>query len=238
MKRKAVPKKIKDFLLIASKHQCSICQSSTVDVHHIIAVADGGSNDLENLMVVCPNHHRDFHHGKFTIDQMRTYRVQWLQKCRVFLEIGIPVEQVTKDREIASKLDLETKIQFLQESSNCVVETIAADDKVVSLFVNSGARIPSEITVQVVNIVKIIYRLFKDGKVIRCTFPNNTKEKILLGLDIPELYSFAVSMEDVENFIFGKQSIEEFWKKIEFFKKKFVDITNSDIAELKLPWVI
>ena len=113
MRRSPVPTKIRNFLLVASKHQCSICQSNTVDVHHIIAVANGGTNDLDNLMTVCPNHHRDYHSGKFTIEQMRMHRTQWLQRCRVFLEIGIPTEKITKDKETASKLPLEYKIQSL-----------------------------------------------------------------------------------------------------------------------------
>ncbi len=57
MNRKANPRKIRDFLLVASKHQCSICQANTVEVHHIVPVSERGTNNLENLMVVCPNCH-------------------------------------------------------------------------------------------------------------------------------------------------------------------------------------
>ena len=234
----AIPKKIRDFVLVASKHQCSICQSNTVDVHHIIPVVDGGTNDLENLMVVCPNHHRNFHDGKFTIEQMKTYRTQWLQKCRTFLEIGVPVEKLTKDQAIASKLPLEVKIQFIQESANCIVETISQDEKMISLFINSGASILSEITRQIITLVKLLYRLFSTAMIIRCTFINNTRGKILLGADIPELYSFSVSMSDVDKFIFGKKSIDGFWKDIKFFKKKYVNVHNSEIKELNIPWMI
>jgi len=236
--KRYVPKKIRDFLLIASKHQCSICQANTIDVHHIIAVEDGGTNDLENLMVVCPNHHRQYHQGKFTEDQMRTYRTQWLQKCSVFLEIGIPAEQLTKDREIASRLPLESKIQFIQESANCIVETLGVDEKMVSLFFNSGSRKPSEITRDVINLTKLLYRLFKDCKIIRCTFPNNSRVRIALGLDTPEFYSFMVGMNDVDKFVFGKLSIKDFWKKITFFKKRDIDVTNSEIKTLQIPWTV
>ena len=238
MKRRAVPQKIRDFILVASKHQCSICQSATVDVHHIIAAVDGGTNDLDNLMTVCPNHHRDYHDGKFTIEQMRTYRTQWLQRCRVFLEIGPPTEKLTKDKETASKLPLENKIQFIQESANCRIETISQDEKTVSLFISSGARFPSEITFQTINLIKLIYRLFETTQIIRCTFPHNTNENLLLGLDLPELYSFTVSMDDVDKFIFGKKSIKEFWKDIKFFKKKYINVFNSEIDEFYTPWVI
>lgn len=236
--KRYIPKKIKDFILIASKHQCSICQANTIDVHHIIPVEDGGTNDLENLMVVCPNHHRQYHQGKFTEEQMRTYRTQWLQKCRVFFEIGIPAEKLIKDRIIASELPLELKIQFIQESANCVVETLAVDQKMVSLFFSSGSQSPSEITRDVINLAKLLYRLFKDSKIIRCTFPNNSREKIILGLDVPEFYSFAVAMKDVDKFVFGKLSVQEFWKKITFFKKRDIDITNYEVQTLQIPLVV
>lgn len=238
MRRSPVPTKIRNFLLVASKHQCSICQTHPVDVHHIVAVADGGTNDLDNLMTVCPNHHRDYHSGKFTIEQMRMYRTQWLQHCRVFLEIGIPTEKITKDKEIASNLPLENKIQFIQESTNCKIETISQDEKMVSLFISSGAITPSEITHQTINLVKLIYRLFETAQIIRCTFPRNTNESLLLGLDLPELYSFAVSMNAVDKFIFGKKSIKEFWGDIKFFKKKYINIFNSEIDKFDMPLVI
>ena len=38
-----------------------------LDVHHIIARADGGSHDAENLVVLCSLHHRELHAGAFTI---------------------------------------------------------------------------------------------------------------------------------------------------------------------------
>lgn len=39
---------------------CAICgwKETTCDVHHIISRKNGGDNKLENLIVLCPNHHR------------------------------------------------------------------------------------------------------------------------------------------------------------------------------------
>ena len=35
-----------------------------VEVHHIVQLADGGPDVLENTVAVCPTHHRLLHHGK------------------------------------------------------------------------------------------------------------------------------------------------------------------------------
>ena len=45
-------------------------------------------------------------------------------------------------------------------------------------------------------------------------------------------------MNDVDKFIFGKKSINEFWKDIRFFKKKSVNVHNSEIKEFNIPWMI
>jgi 5-methylcytosine-specific restriction protein A len=35
-----------------------------VEVHHLVRLADGGIDDPSNTVCVCPNHHRELHHGK------------------------------------------------------------------------------------------------------------------------------------------------------------------------------
>jgi hypothetical protein len=43
----------------AFPHKCILCGfDAVVDVHHIIPQREGGTNDLTNLAVLCPNHHR------------------------------------------------------------------------------------------------------------------------------------------------------------------------------------
>jgi hypothetical protein len=45
---------------------CEICgwDEDTVDSAHIIPVRDGGSHGVDNIVMLCPNHHRLFDHGK------------------------------------------------------------------------------------------------------------------------------------------------------------------------------
>ena len=45
---------------------CSICKwdKATGDIHHIIEVSEGGSNEMSNLIYICPNCHRELHFGQ------------------------------------------------------------------------------------------------------------------------------------------------------------------------------
>lgn len=38
-----------------------------IEVHHVKAVAEGGTSVLGNLIVVCPNHHKEFQFGDLQI---------------------------------------------------------------------------------------------------------------------------------------------------------------------------
>ncbi len=44
---------------------CEICgwNDSTRDIHHILPVSQGGKNTLDNVIVLCPNHHRMIHNN-------------------------------------------------------------------------------------------------------------------------------------------------------------------------------
>ncbi len=43
---------------------CQICGfDKIVDAHHLIPKSKGGSHDVSNLIVLCPNHHKMVHHA-------------------------------------------------------------------------------------------------------------------------------------------------------------------------------
>ncbi len=237
MNRKAIPSKIRNFILVASKHQCSICQAKTVEVHHIIPVSKGGTNNLENLMAVCPNCHTNFHEGRFTTVLMKTYRTQWMQKCSVYLTIGIPTEKLIKDQKIALELPLETKIQFLEESSRCIIETVTLESKQITIFFKSGSQTIKEIDKDIINISQLVYRFFNKS-IIQCIHPSYTIHDLKLGVDKPELYSFKIKRVDIENFVYGKTTLNQFWNSISFFKKRFADKGDSSRAKFDIQLVI
>ncbi len=59
--------------------QCQLCDNvvkmknglSYVEAAHIIAKNDGGTEEPNNIMVLCPNHHKEFDHG-----DVKKYKVQ------------------------------------------------------------------------------------------------------------------------------------------------------------------
>ena len=64
------PKTIYDFsnrtiqkIIARANLSCSICKwdQATGDIHHIVEVSEGGSNEMNNLIYVCPNCHRCIH---------------------------------------------------------------------------------------------------------------------------------------------------------------------------------
>ena len=72
-RRTAIKAKQNPDLLIAYDSKCAVCgwhlptsihhHQRGCDFHHIIPVCDGGSNTEDNLILLCPNCHREAHAG-------------------------------------------------------------------------------------------------------------------------------------------------------------------------------
>ncbi len=65
-----IPPKTRRFVFHRDGGTCVVpgCRAKRfVDVHHLIARADGGGHDAENLVVMCSLHHRELHAGAFRI---------------------------------------------------------------------------------------------------------------------------------------------------------------------------
>lgn len=58
---------IKKKVLIRDDYRCSFCgkNSKPLQVHHIISLSEGGSNDLDNLILLCLKCHEKQHNKKF-----------------------------------------------------------------------------------------------------------------------------------------------------------------------------
>ena len=51
--------KLRAYVLERDRHRCTRCGSEErLEVHHLIAVADGGTDDPHNLLTLCADCHR------------------------------------------------------------------------------------------------------------------------------------------------------------------------------------
>ena len=62
------------FKRIFKEIPCEVCgwKEGGRDLHHIIPVKNGGTNKMDNLINVCPNHHRLIHENKITTETLLT----------------------------------------------------------------------------------------------------------------------------------------------------------------------
>jgi hypothetical protein len=66
--------KITDWILVSSAGICECCQKDApfkkadgvlyLEVHHVKMLSEGGSDTIHNAIAVCPNCHRELHHGE------------------------------------------------------------------------------------------------------------------------------------------------------------------------------
>jgi HNH nuclease len=71
--RKSIPESIKTQIRIEAKHCCSICgASSPLEFHHIDENRE--NNSLENIILLCCNHHREFHKGNIKRKELELYK--------------------------------------------------------------------------------------------------------------------------------------------------------------------
>jgi len=59
-----------NFFKDEDEYQCSHCQcEEELEVHHIVPLSKGGKNDVENLTILCHDHHMEVHRGKIELDE-------------------------------------------------------------------------------------------------------------------------------------------------------------------------
>ena len=80
MKRSAIKAKQNPDLLVAYESQCAVCgwhlptsihhHQRGCEFHHIIPVCEGGSNEEGNLVLLCPNCHKEAHAGLISRERL------------------------------------------------------------------------------------------------------------------------------------------------------------------------
>lgn len=94
----------KQLTLLLQEYPCEICdwKEAPRDVHHIIPVSNNGKTIFENLISLCPNHHRMVHYNLFSQDYLL---------------------KIAKSRTISSSLEsLLVKIKSKEQDANLVIK--------------------------------------------------------------------------------------------------------------------
>lgn len=77
-RRRRLPLDIKQIILHESGFQCANpnCRHTlTLDIHHLDSISDGGTNDPQNLIALCPNCHAGFHRGDIPKASIRAWKL-------------------------------------------------------------------------------------------------------------------------------------------------------------------
>jgi HNH endonuclease len=107
----AIPKQVRDKLLVDARHRCTICSEKCFELHHIIEQAEGGTDTEDNLLVLCPNCHQHRYHrsGEFTRDQLRLYKAKLGEAKEIERRLLLNIE------EIKSRIGTTSNDQLTQE---------------------------------------------------------------------------------------------------------------------------
>lgn len=112
-------KKVDD-LLVACKRCCCICHRfccTKIETDHIVLSADRGPDDIENAIPVCFECHAEIHAyndahprgRKFTPNELRKHKEQWLKTCREHPDILIAAH---RDRDVGPLQALLDELDF------------------------------------------------------------------------------------------------------------------------------
>ena len=78
MTRKALPIDTRIRVLHEAGYMCGnpACRCViTLDMHHLVPVGEGGSDDPNNLIALCPNCHRRHHNNDIPISSLRAWKM-------------------------------------------------------------------------------------------------------------------------------------------------------------------
>lgn len=137
--------KKRDLTLIErAAFRCCRCQNLGVDVHHIIPIRDGGSDDISNAAPLCQNCHDQFGANPEKRKQITRMRDWWYETCERLYSNNLV------DLKMLMKID--EKLESIQQSQSGISELIEMlkelSDKSIDDITPATARC---VTSQIVN---------------------------------------------------------------------------------------
>lgn len=86
-RRKKPPVDVKSLILHEAGYRCAnpACRTIlTIEIHHLDQVSEGGGNEPENLIALCPNCHTLHHSGTITLTSLRAWKLLLLALNEAF----------------------------------------------------------------------------------------------------------------------------------------------------------
>ena len=77
MARQSIAQSVRQEVLTEAGYRCAVPTCRTIlamDIHHIIPVADNGTNDVDNLIALCPTCHALHHRGEIPQEAIRVWK--------------------------------------------------------------------------------------------------------------------------------------------------------------------
>jgi hypothetical protein len=108
---------------VEARHRCTICAEKCFEIHHILELSEGGTDEVDNLIVLCPSCHQHRYHRsrEFTRDQLRLYKQRLREQNEVEKRVLQNLEEILHLLPTESPEDVERKLRLeLQEASSLV----------------------------------------------------------------------------------------------------------------------
>jgi HNH endonuclease len=123
----AISQSVRDRLLVEAKHRCTICAEKCFEIHHIIEQSEGGSDDPENLIVLCPNCHQHRYHrsGEISRAQIRLYKEKLSDKNEVERRLLLNLEEIKSQ---IGEVSFEESERRLRHELNEAAQLVSPDD--------------------------------------------------------------------------------------------------------------
>ena len=120
MGRRAIPEKVKKKIWQEANMRCAKCGESDVDtleIHHIKAVQSGGTNDKENLILLCSNCHSKITAGDISEAEVLRLKISLMAGTYTGKESSGDVVGITGDvtnSTVANKIEIKTQKKKVQ----------------------------------------------------------------------------------------------------------------------------
>jgi HNH endonuclease len=118
-----IPTPLESILFELAGHRCTICNAPWLEIHHIEELADGGSTEYDNLIVLCPNCHTRVHSEAIpSKEELKHYK----KRQEIAYELPVLSRLSSEERAFIKDLACKTREQQIVFSKRVHEEITAA----------------------------------------------------------------------------------------------------------------